>query len=974
LRQAGSRSLRCGQKLFSSESLQNGMFMNRKNINWIFNILVVMVVTLSADSLADNSVAVAWQQEDGQWLSFTTEHFQFNYLKLHQTQADRAAVIAEKAWSAITSDLKWEPGDKVQVVIVDDFDFSNGFASPLPYNQIRLFLSPPENMSALGSYDDWMNLLITHELTHVIQLDMAMGIPFALRKILGRNPFTFPHNFTPGFMIEGLAVYKETNHQAGYGRGQSSHYEMQMREEVINGIDNLSQVTVPLRDWPFGKHYLYGYYYYTFLAERYGQHKITQYLNRYSHKLLPFALQNRTAKETFGKSHEALWPEFKSWLKLKFEPQINQIEQQTLVAGKAFTNEGLQFDPATANDNYYYYLHRNGMDRPSIVQIDADGNKRKIMSVNNIIDMDVTADNDLLITRTVHDGDGRAWSDIFQISDGNEKRLTHGQRYRTARWKSLNTNLNKNQSKNIVAKRIIGGFSQLDLLTAKGRFIKQLWQGGLNEVIGDYSVSHNGEKLIASVKRKQQGWNLEQFDLSSYQWEKITNTKATEGGARYDKEDKTIVFSADYDDVFNLYRLDIASGEVQQLSHVMGGAMKPAPVGNQIFYQDYTASGYNHYRLSSEKNIRTFNITSQYGSYHYSDWYQQPLNRSEPDDYSPWPTLRPRQWFPIIFSNDETSQIGLVTSATDALSRHSYLASVTYDADNELTAVAATYFYDNKWVFLAQRSHNYTTLSNANGLNVRQTDKLEFTRINIFNAFEDALDFSMGISIDEERDLAGPGLTRRLIDREKTLFGIRLDFNNRESYSQSISPSWGNRSSLIIETNDAFDNGNNGEVYNANISQLFDLPGNHIFAINISGAYSTDDSQPFLLGGEDSFFIEPLFGRNSWALRGYDGNAQVGTRIQTNSLEFRLPIANIERNWNLIPIGAGQISGNVFIENGAAWRKGGQVDYLSAVGFEIKSELIIAYGFVLPVNLGYAYGLDDAKGGGRAYARIGYAF
>ena len=70
----------------------------------------------------------------------------------------------------------------------------------------------------------------------------------------------------------------------------------------------------------------------------------------------------------------------------------------------------------------------------------------------------------------------------------------------------------------------------------------------------------------------------------------------------------------------------------------------------------------------------------------------------------------------------------------------------------------------------------------------------------------------------------------------------------------------------------------------------------------------------------------------------------------------------------------GTVKDDVFIENGAAWRKGGQVDYLSAVGFEIKSELIIAYGFVLPVNLGYAYGLDDAKGGGRAYARIGYAF
>jgi len=93
-------------------------------------------------------------KEDEQWLSFNTKHFTFNYLNVHQLQADRAAVIAEKAWPVITSDLKWQPKDKVQVVIVDDFDFSNGFASPLPYNQMRLYLSPPENMSGLGAYDD----------------------------------------------------------------------------------------------------------------------------------------------------------------------------------------------------------------------------------------------------------------------------------------------------------------------------------------------------------------------------------------------------------------------------------------------------------------------------------------------------------------------------------------------------------------------------------------------------------------------------------------------------------------------------------------------------------------------------------------------------------------------------------------------------------------------------------------------------
>lgn len=940
--------------------------MNKQNKRWLSAFLLVIIATLSTNSLADNSAAVAWQQGDDRWLTFTTEHFQFNYLEAHQVQADRAAVIAEKAWSVITSDLNWTPKEKVQVVIVDDFDFSNGFASPLPYNQMRLFLSPPENMSGLESYDDWMNLLITHELTHVVQLDMAMGAPSVLRKILGRNILTFPHAFTPGFMIEGLAVYKETDHQAGFGRGQSTHYEMLMRQEVIDGIDDLSEVTIPLRDWPFGKQYLYGYYYYAFLAERYSQQKITEYLNSYSRKLLPFFLQNRTARHVFGKSHEDLWPEFKTWLKLKFTPQIKQIEQQPLVAGKTLTNEGLRLDPITANKKYYYYLHRNGMDRRSIVKTDASGQKTPVIQVSNLIDMDVTAENKLLITRYVFDGDGRGWSDIFEITNGSEQRLTEGKRYRTARW--------LNQGKDIIAKRISGGYSQLDLLSAEGQFIKQLWQGTLDDVVGDFAISQDGNTLIASVKRKQRGWNLESFDLNAATWKKLTDTRAIESGARFSADDTAIIFSANYADTFNIYQMTLSSGEVQQLSHVMGGAIKPAQVGNQLFYQDYTAQGYNHYQLSIKDALVPFNITSQQGAYDYADWYQQAIKRSNPEDYSPWPTLTPRQWFPILFTNDESSQIGAATSGTDALSRHSYIASGTYDVDNEIFAAGATYYYDNKWAFLAQRSHDYTTLANAGGLNVRREDNLEIARINIFNAFEDALDFSAGISIDKEHDLTGSGFAPRFADSEKALFGIRLDFDNREFYSQSISPSWGNRSSLIIETNEAFDSDFKGEVYNANISQLFDLPGNHVLAINISGAYGTDNPEPFSLGGEDSIFNEPLFGRDTWALRGYDNNVQIGTRIQTNSIEYRFPITNIERNWNLIPIGVGQISSNVFIENGAAWRKGGQADYLSAAGIEIKSELIIAYGFSLPVNLGYAYGFDDAKGGSRAYVRIGYAF
>jgi hypothetical protein len=77
-----------------------------------------------------------------------------------------------------------------------------------------------------------------------------------------------------------------------------------------------------------------------------------------------------------------------------------------------------------------------------------------------------------------------------------------------------------------------------------------------------------------------------------------------------------------------------------------------------------------------------------------------------------------------------------------------------------------------------------------------------------------------------------------------------------------------------------------------------ELTGNHILAINIASGYGTDSPEPFSLGGNNSIFNEPLFGRDTWALTGYNANVQVGIRIQTNSIEYRLPVINIERNWN----------------------------------------------------------------------------
>ena len=938
--------------------------------------------------MAENPAAVAWGQEGEEWQTFTTQHFEINFLSEHEVHAERAATIAENAWVMLTEDLNWTPQDRIQIVLTDDFDFSNGWASPIPFNQMRLFLSPPDGNSSLEYYDDWFNLLITHELTHIVHMDMVGGIPGAIRKVFGRNPLTFPHAHTPGFFLEGLAVYKETDYDLGIGRGQSSAYAMMMREEVINGIDNLSQVAAPLRAWPLGKQYLYGYFYYQFLADSYSEEKITEYLNLYSRNVIPFFLQNWDADTVFGKSHEILWGDFQEWLNIRFEPQIAKINEFPLVEGKQISHEGLFLDAAAASKQHYYYGRNNGEDRFAIIKRDIQGGESTVAEIKSMMDLDVNDNGDIIYTRAISRSDRRLFADIFRINAaGESERLTEGERYRNVRWIYVDYLGNgenkhggiKDDQQALIAKRIDAGLSQLDQLTPDGILIETLWIGEIDDVLGEYNVSPNGKFIVANIKRAQQGWNLEVFDLSKRTWKKITNTKSIESQARYSADGKHIVFSADYDETFNLYQLELATGQAERLTRVMGGAFKPLVIGSQLYYQSYDSTGYNHALISREalrgkEGLESFNIQKEFGQFNYPALYEELVGHSETEEYSPWSTLMPTSWSPVLASKDEYEVYGAVIAGADALGRHSYALGLMRDTKNGLSAGSIIYSYDNKWQLTASRSHEYGTLLLQNKLNIRQEDNIEIARINMFNAFENTLTFSMGASSSIERDVKSSTSIRIFEDKKNAVVGGRLDFDNTEFYSQSNSLSWGSKATLLWESNDYLDSDYKGDVINASFSHFIDLPGKQVIAMNTQGAYGYESPEPFQLGGNNINFTESLFGRDTWSLRGYDERVQQGSRIQTNSLEYRFPITSIERSWDLFPIGLGNVSGTVFSDHGAAWGKNDKAEYLTSAGIEVNVEVIVAYGAIWPVKLGYAKAFDRNEGGNSTYMSAGFAF
>src|SRR5678815_3525808 len=111
-------------------------------------------------------------------------------------QARIVAGVAEAVYPRITGLLAWRPQGRVHLVLLDSADFANGYASPLPFNNFAVFLSPPDEGELLQNRE-WLELVLTHEFTHIVHLDKAYGPPDSLRRVFGRLGLLFPNALEP---------------------------------------------------------------------------------------------------------------------------------------------------------------------------------------------------------------------------------------------------------------------------------------------------------------------------------------------------------------------------------------------------------------------------------------------------------------------------------------------------------------------------------------------------------------------------------------------------------------------------------------------------------------------------------------------------------------------------------------------------------------------------------------------------------
>jgi hypothetical protein len=150
--------------------------------------------------LAGTADAATWFDPALRFRTLPTEHFIIYFHQGEESLARRLAVIAEEAWRALQRPLGVLPPRRTQVVLADQTERANGYATPLPYDTIVIYTVSPSGSEFV--FDDWLRLAFTHEFTHIVHLDRSEGWARMVRSIFGRTPFAFPNVFLPTWQIE----------------------------------------------------------------------------------------------------------------------------------------------------------------------------------------------------------------------------------------------------------------------------------------------------------------------------------------------------------------------------------------------------------------------------------------------------------------------------------------------------------------------------------------------------------------------------------------------------------------------------------------------------------------------------------------------------------------------------------------------------------------------------------------------------
>ena len=353
--------------------------------------------------------------------TIATPRFDIHFHQGEEEAARRLALVAEDVATTLDRTLGPASG-RVHVVLVNQSDLPNGWATPVPYNLIEISAAGPDGESTIANTDDWLRLVFTHEYTHIVHLGRSLGWIGGLQRVLGRNPVLFPNMALPLWAIEGIATFEESA-QTGQGRVNAGDFRQIVgRAASASRFEPIDRVGGGLDDWPGGNaQYAYGALFDRFLADRYGAEALRR-LTDETGRRLPY-LGAPAFRRVFGRSLGGLWSDF--------EGEMRPAEQAEPAIARRLTHHGFTVSgPRFARDGGIYYSTVNPHGFPALMSLDPGTAKPREIATRYLGDRVALAGSAIVFDEIEVAAEVGLQSDLRAVSSetGNRVWLTHGMR------------------------------------------------------------------------------------------------------------------------------------------------------------------------------------------------------------------------------------------------------------------------------------------------------------------------------------------------------------------------------------------------------------------------------------------------------------------------------------------------------------------------------------------------------------------
>ncbi len=974
---------------------------------------MLIVVALAADARAENDPSLEW------W-TIETKHFRITYEKNLEPIAERIARLGESIYQRLVGPLGYVPAEHTEILLTDFTDSANGSANSVPYNQVRLYVTAPSDLSPLHDYGDWYLGLLTHEYTHVLHTDNVSGVPAVFNTIFGKT--LSPNQAQPHWFLEGLAVVAESEYTSG-GRIRSSLFDAWLRADVLDGrLAGLDQFSNDAQRWPQGHlWYLYGSRFLHWITEVYGKDVLRAVSNDYGATVVPFGI-NRAIRRQTGRTYVELYDGFRDYLERSYGKQMREVRRRGLREGRRITFHGRTasyplFVPdrgryAPDAGGYQIAYFRDDLNTRSgiyLLRLPKDGApagevKGELVARSSFETPASYAPNgDLYYSSLVPYKVIYNKSELFRVPAGL-RAPDGGESYRMQLTKAsratapavspdgdkvvFTVNERGTTWLDVADVRHDGSLARIRPLVRPERRFDQAYTP---------AYSPDGKRLAYSVWRAG-GWrDVRILELDTGAVTEVTHDRALDVEPAWSPDGSRLFFSSDRSGIFNIYEYRLDSGALRQVTNVRNMAVMPAvsPDGKLLAYSGYSSYGYDIWVMPLDES-RYLDAPPPPADRpeEYADPPAVPYQRHR---YNPLPTLRPHNYF---FSyapgNVGGNAFTLTASGEDIAAHHDIALSMVADPKAPLPQLAFDYSYGRLPFDLGLHFGNRVTPRTdyvIGGVAPPYLEKSYSVRASLsYRRPGEFANQSFGLSytasvLDSTLPVAGlvldPNAEPTQQPRRGFLGTVHLGYGigRIEGGLDTPGPSRGYALNVGLDVSDKA-TGSDESLYQVNYTAVGYIPmpwyGHHVLALRSGGGMTMGSFARrgvFYVGGynlDNTSLLDTITAgtfNGAFVLRGYPASSYRGSSYLLQTMEYRFPLAVPDAGLSTLPLYLRRIDGNLFLDYGGAFD---DFDF-RAVKFFSKGAIIdspdlhtsVGGELWLGTTLGYILDLN---------LRLGYAF